>query len=179
MPNLRTPYSNVYGSCPEGARQIIVAAGMIAYHQAKARLLSPYEDAVEVLRILKDRRLGLGIISSGVGIKQSEKIVRLGVHQIVEARHIHITDAVGIAKTNPKIYRRACQAMDVNPHEAAYVGDNPAMDVDIPRRVGMRTFWSRRGGKYADVRPAQPADHTVHNFWDLLEIIDQQYNING
>lgn len=165
------------GAVRPGAAPLIVAAGVIAYHQTKNRAFSPYEDALEVLRTLKDRGLALGVISAGVGIKQAEKIVRLGVDKIVDPRYVFITDPMGIAKSNPKLYARACEIVGVDPREAAYVGDHPAHDVDVPRRLGMRTFLSRRGGKYSAQEPSEPADHTVHNFWDLLDILEQRYAI--
>ena len=162
---------------PEGAELVIVAAGMVAYHQCKNRGLTPYEDAVEALRRLKEQRLRLGIVSAGVPIKQAEKVVRLGLHQFVEPRHIHITEASGVAKSNPKIYVRACRAAGARPEECAYVGDNPAFDVDVPHRIGMRTFLSRRSGKYVTTQGEARPDHVIHNFWDLLEILDREYEI--
>jgi len=162
---------------PEGGGLIVVAAGMVAYHQCKNRGLAPYEDAAETLRRLKEKRLLLGIVSAGVPIKQAEKVVRLGLHHLVEARHIHITEASGVAKTNPKIYVRACRAAGARPEECAYIGDNPVVDVDVPHRIGMRTFLSRRSGKYATVHGEVKPDHIVHNFWDLLEIIEREYEI--
>lgn len=156
---------------------IIVASGMVAYHQTKFRNFSPYEDAINVLTQLKDRGVPLGIVTAGVGIKQAEKIVRLGLHKIVESRHIFISDNIGISKANPKIYLRACRSLGVTPAEAMYIGDNPPVDVDVPSRVGMITVLSRRSGKYMDTESDVSPDHVVHNFWDALEVIDQHYEL--
>jgi len=156
---------------------IAVAAGMVAYHQTKFRQFAPYEDAIAVLGQLRERGLRLGIITAGVAIKQAEKIVRLGLHQIVEAANIYITDLIGIAKTNPKIYLRACKEAGAEPGACLYVGDNPTVDVEVPSRIGMRTALSRRSGKYASVELRVPPDHIIHNFWDMLEIIEKEYEI--
>ena len=161
----------------ENAKLLIVASGMIAYHQCKFRGFAPYEDALEVIKRLHERKLCLGIITAGVDIKQAEKIVRLGLLPFVEPRHIFITEAVGISKTSTKIYMRACRAANVKPEECGYVGDNPVVDVDIPHRIGMKTFLSRRGGKYEKVQGEAKPDHIIHNFWDLLEIIEKEYEI--
>ncbi len=161
----------------ENAAQLIVAAGMVAYHQTKFRHFAPYEDALEVLRQLRDQGLRLGIVTAGLGIKQAEKIVRLGLHKLVESRLTFITDSMGIAKTNPKIYLRACRAAGVQPEEAIYVGDNPKVDVDVPHAIGMRTILSRRSGKYAATAGTVEPDHEVHNFWDVKEIIDREYEL--
>lgn len=164
-------------ACSKVLPIIAVAAGMVAYHQTKFRQFAPYEDAIAVLGQLRDRGLLLGIITAGVAIKQAEKIVRLGLHQLVAGGHIYITDLIGIAKTNPKLYLRACSEAGAAPRECIYVGDNPAVDVEVPNRIGMRTALSRRTGKYATAELRTPPDHIIHNFWDILEIIEKEYEI--
>ncbi|MCC8180490.1 MAG: HAD-IA family hydrolase [Planctomycetes bacterium] len=162
---------------PPGAAPFIVGAGIIAYHQVKFRSFSAYEDAIEVLRRLKEKKLHLGIISAGVPVKQVEKILRLNLLPLMSPTSIFITEMVGIAKTNPKIYVRACRSIKADPRECGYVGDNPVVDIDVPHRVGMRTFFCKRGGKYENVPGTVNPDHVVHNFWDLLDIVEKQYEI--
>ncbi|MDR1613305.1 MAG: HAD-IA family hydrolase [Planctomycetota bacterium] len=162
---------------PQGAKLYIIVAGVIAYHQCKFRSFSAFEDALEVIRRLHEKNLTLGIISAGVPMKQVEKIVRLNLLPYIEYSHIFITESVGIAKTNPKIYMRACRSLGADPAECGYVGDNPLVDVDIPHRIGMRTFFSRRGGKYINLPGTVQADHVIHNFWDLWDIVESEYEI--
>ncbi|MDR0363348.1 MAG: HAD-IA family hydrolase [Planctomycetota bacterium] len=165
------------GAYPEGSRLFVIMAGVIAYHQCKFRSFSPFEDALEVLKRLHDKGLALGIISAGVPVKQVEKIIRLNLLPMIDYNHIFITESVGIAKTNPKIYMRACRSLGADPAECGYVGDNPLVDVDIPRRIGMRTFFSRRGGKYVNLPGKTRPDHVIHNFWDLWDIVEREYEI--
>lgn len=162
---------------PPGAHLFIVGAGIIAYHQCKFRSFAPYEDALEVMRRLHEKGLVLGIISAGIPLKQVEKILRLNLLSLIDYNHIFITESVGIAKTNPKIYMHACRSVGAAPSECGYVGDNPLVDIDVPHRIGMRTFFSRRGGKYENVPGSVKPDHVVHNFWDLLEIVEKDYEI--
>ncbi len=164
-------------ACPQAARMYIVGAGIIAYHQCKFRSFSAFEDALEVLKRLHEQKLNLGIISAGVPLKQVEKILRLGLLQYFNYDHIFITEAVGIAKTNPKIYMHACRSVNAKPEECGYVGDNPAVDIDVPHRIGMKTFFSRRGGKYENVPGSVQPDHVIHNFWDLMDVLEKNYEI--
>jgi putative hydrolase of the HAD superfamily len=159
------------------SRLIVVAAGMVAYHQTKFRGFSAYEDAIEVLRGFKEKGLPLGIVTAGIGIKQAEKVVRLGLHKIIPAGHIFITDTMGVTKSNPKLYMRVCKTLGVQPQECAYVGDNPAVDVDVPHRIGMKTILSRRSGKYMNVEGECQPDFVVHNFWDVHDVIEQHFEI--
>ncbi|MCL2001415.1 MAG: HAD-IA family hydrolase [Planctomycetes bacterium] len=162
---------------PGGGRLFIIGAGIIAYHQCKFHNFSPYEDALEVMRRLHDKGLVLGIISAGIPVKQVEKIIRLNLLPLIDFNHIFITEAVGIAKNNTKIYAHACRSVGAPPQACGYVGDNPLVDIDIPHRIGMRTFFCRRGGKYENVPGMVPPDHVIQNFWDLLDAVESEYEI--
>ena len=155
---------------------VLVAAGVVAYHETKTRHLAPYEDAVEGLRILSRTDLVLGVITEGLAVKQAEKLVRLRLHQYLSPGAIVISNQIGISKPNPKIYQRACSDLNLRPIETMYVGDNPAHDIDPPNKIGMVTVRMRRG-KYRNVDSETPAVFEAQNFWDLLDLLKQEYKI--
>lgn len=162
----------------EGASEtILVAAAVVGYHETKFRELRPYEDAVDVLALLREQTgLKLGVISSGLALKQSEKLVRLGVVNLFDAGAIFISDEIGISKPNPKLYLRACKEVGVRPSEAMYVGDRPRMDVDPCNRIGMITVLNRRTSRESLPGETTP-DFEIHNFFDLLDILDRSFGI--
>jgi len=159
-------------------RPLLVAAGVVAYHDTKFRHLTPYEDALEVLKRLVARHsVRLGIISAGVGLKQAEKVVRLGLAEFFDPEAVFISDEVGIDKTNPKLYRHVCVQLALAPDAVMVVGDHPLRDVDPPNAVGMITVLHQRSGKYQDVAGRTQPDYVAHNFWDLWEILDRDFAI--
>ena len=155
---------------------VLVAAGVVAYHETKTRHLAPYEDAVEVLRNLSRTDLILGVITEGLAVKQAEKLVRMRLHQYLSPGAIVISNQIGISKPNPKIYQRACSDLNLRPTETMYVGDNPAHDIDPPNKIGMVTVRMRRG-KYRHVDSETPPAFEAQNFWDLLDLLKQEYKI--
>lgn len=155
---------------------ILVAAGIVAYHETKMRHLAPYEDAVEVLRILSKTDLILGVITEGLAVKQAEKLVRLRLYQYLASNAIFISNQIGISKPNPKIYQRACSDLNLRPTETMYVGDNPTHDVDPPNQIGMVTVRMRRGKYYSADSQTAPV-FEAQNFWDLLDFLKQDYEI--
>jgi len=55
---------------------------------------------------------------------------------------------VGLAKPDPAIFRRVCDALDCAPGEVVFVGDSKRCDVDGPRAFGMQArHLDRRGGQ--------------------------------
>lgn len=157
---------------------LIVAAGVVAYHQTKFRHLEPFEDAYEALRRLAKTPLIRGIITEGRVVKQAEKLIRLKLHSFLSSGAIFISHQIGISKPNLKLYQRACGDLNLKPSECVYVGDNPHMDIDPANRVGMITVRARREGPFLDIEGETKADHEVQNFWDLLEILRTQYGLS-
>ncbi len=170
---LRLPPGSLNGRNPA----ILVAAGVIAYHETKSRELRVYDDVYEVLRELGRSGLILGIISAGLTVKQAEKIVRLKITDFLDPRAIFISDQIGISKPNPKLYRKACEAVGVDPREAMYVGDNPVMDVAPAKSLGMVSIWMRRSGRHV-LDAALPApDYQIRNFHELRDLLVRDFGV--
>jgi putative hydrolase of the HAD superfamily len=170
---LRVPYR-----CYEGINPaILTASAVVAYHQTKFRELKPYPDVLAVLKILARTDLIRGVITSGLAIKQAEKIIRLKIYHLLTPRAIFISDQIGINKPNIKLYQRACSDLNIQPSEAMYVGDNPLTDIDPPNRLGMITVQSKRSGKYTALKGKTKPRYQINNFWELLTILKKDFNL--
>ena len=158
---------------------VLVAAGMVAYHQTKFEDLKPHPDVVEVLEILSREDLVLGVITAGLTIKQAEKIVRLDVYRFLHPEAIFISEQIGISKPNVKLYQRACKDMMLDPREVIYIGDNPVNDIDPANGLGMITVRNRRGNKshYGFVEGKTKPDYEIQDFYDLLAILKRDFGL--
>ncbi|MFH0926743.1 MAG: HAD-IA family hydrolase [bacterium] len=170
---LRLPKETYTGVNPA----VIIAAGMVAYHETKFKSLKPYEDVIEIFQLLSKTKLVIGIITAGLQIKQAEKLVRLNLLKYINPQAIFITDQIGIGKSNEKLYRTACELIGILPHNCMYVGDNPFCDVDPVKRIGMISVLNRRSGKYMEVKGQEAPDYIIHNMWELVEILRNRYNV--
>ena len=157
---------------------VLIAAGVVAYHQTKERQLKPLPDAVALLRALAQAKVKTGIISAGLRVKQAEKLVRLGVLPWLDPGAIFFSDQMGVSKPNPKIYAKACETLGVDPRRAMYVGDRPETDVAPAKRVGMKTVHYRGAhGRYSDRSAEPPADHQVELLTELRPILASVYGL--
>jgi putative hydrolase of the HAD superfamily len=156
---------------------LIVAAGVAAYHDTKFRELKPFDDVIPLLEALRKAGLVVGIVTHGWTIKQAEKIVRLGIVPWLSPRAVFISDQLGIAKPNPKIYALALRDLGIPPAEAMYVGDSPSHDITPPKSLGMKAVWARRASRHQpSVGDAIP-DHVVDSFVELRTILREQYGL--
>lgn len=67
----------------------------------------------------------------------------------------------GCDKTNPWMYKRVLEILRVEPQEAAMIGDNADIDVDLPKRLGMHTIFLDRTGQNAKPRAADAIAYSL------------------
>ena len=157
-------------------KAILVAAAVVAYHDAKHYSLKPYDDALEFIRFFSDFPLIKGIITDGLEIKQAEKLVRLKIHRYLTGDAIFISDQIGVSKNNPKIYRYVCEKLRLPPQQILYIGDHPLRDIDAANAIGIITVRIRKeGGKYYDLEGKTRAHHDIASFEELLLILQRDY----
>jgi len=183
-PNYDSHYDRMLRRFPEEdlgghSRNVLVAAGVAAYHDTKQGEFEPFPGVLELLGALgRASPLVVGVITEGLEVKQAEKLLRLGVYRCLDPRAIFISDVIGISKPNPKLWLRACTDTGVPPGQALYVGDNPANDIVPARAVGMRTVRMRSpGGKYASSDCPVAPDHEATDFAGLAVILRETYGL--
>ena len=162
-------------------RALVVAAGVAAYHDTKFRELAPYPGVIELLSELGALGVRRGVITHGLTIKQAEKLVRLGLVPYLDRDSIFISDQIGIAKPNPKLYQTALRAHDLDPAATIYVGDNTRNDVAPPKSLGMVTVLARlRRPRPEDEHPvpeAERPDHVIASFQELRALLRQHFGL--
>jgi putative hydrolase of the HAD superfamily len=124
-----------------------------------------------VLNTLQDRGLRLGVITNGGATIQSLKIDALGVRQAMST--ILISEAIGLAKPDGRVFHLALAQLHLEPSDAVYVGDHPIVDVLGASAAGLRAVWLRRSIPWPEEHPAPalqidtlpgliPLIHTMH-----------------
>lgn len=157
---------------------ILVAAAVRAYHDAKLSWLRPYPEVVPVLKKLAGTDLIRGVITSGLVVKQSEKLLRLSLYEYFTPTAIFISDQIGISKPNPKLYQRACEEVGLRPSEAMYVGDHPTHDIDPSHVAGMITVHLKSDGKHTSDKGRHKADYEMPSLKPLPGILRKDFGIS-
>jgi putative hydrolase of the HAD superfamily len=169
---LRLPESALAGHNPA----LVVAAGVAAYHDTKFRELSPFPGVAELFADLRRAGVKVGIITHGLTVKQAEKLVRLGLVPHLDPRAIFISDQIGVAKPNPKLYQTALEKVGVLASRSLYVGDNPRNDVAPPRKLGMLTCWARIVKRH-ELGDAPQPDFQVESFTELRALLRERLDV--
>ena len=153
------------------------SALIAAYHDTKQEGLRPFPGVREGFRDLHAKtQLVLGVITEGLAVKQSEKILRLGIYPYLDRGGVFISDTIGISKPNPKLWLRACTTAGVSPAEAMYVGDHPENDIAPAKAIGMVAVRHRwQGGKHAREEGTVKADYEIRGFQELIPILRDDF----
>lgn len=136
-------------------------------HFAQARnAVTPYDDVLPGLLKLKEK-LVLGTVTNG---NADLEVVGL-------AHHFKISLAAcdfGTAKPDPAIFRAACDALGVAPHETVYVGDDLRFDVEGAQKAGLRAVWMNRTGSTAHLEHGIAPDAICASLDELLVWLEAQ-----
>lgn len=85
----------------------------------------------------------LGLITNGTVEQQQRKIDQLELESFFSA--IVISEAEGISKPDPRLFRVAAERADASLDGGWMVGDHPETDMAGAHKVGLRTAWITRG----------------------------------
>ena len=122
--------------------------------------------AREVLRDLRLRGLKLGIITNGWSEKQLQALSGLGLTHHFD--DVIVSEAVGLKKPDPAVFRLALSRLNVLADEALYVGDSPENDVAGPQSAGMRAALFPGGHSLpTHIRP----DWVLQDLHGVLELV--------
>ncbi len=130
------------------------------YFSHRAHLVGLFDDTVEALISLSDKRLA--IVSNGVAEAE-----RFGIASYFETVVRSID--VGCSKPDPAIIHIALERLGIPAAEAVLVGDSEAYDVVAAQRAGIRSVLVNRSGHPVDTE----ADWVIASLSELAAIVRQ------
>lgn len=108
-------------------KPLLIALGMITYHNVKFALLRLFPQTTKTLIYLKEQGYHLGVISNGITIKQWEKLIRLDLHHFFD--HIITSEEAGVQKPDTRIFELAMEKMECNAQKSIMIGNKFNEDI--------------------------------------------------
>lgn len=116
-------------------KPLLIALGMITYHNVKFALLRVFPNTMSTLIYLKSQGYHLGVISNGITIKQWEKLIRLGLHHFFD--EVVTSQEAGVEKPDKKIFELAINKMGCKAEKSVMIGNNFQDDILGAINAGM------------------------------------------
>jgi putative hydrolase of the HAD superfamily len=102
-----------------------------------------YEDALPALAVLREHEIKIGLVSNG-----SRDLDEFVAHHGLDVDCAVGSRAFGRTKPHPEIFRHALALLEVDPPDAAMVGDSYEDDIEGARALGMTAFLLDRDGRH-------------------------------
>jgi putative hydrolase of the HAD superfamily len=137
-------------------------ARFAVYLERYSRSWTLFPDVLPCLNDLSGHTLG--IISNGSAEQQRRKLRATGIAD--HFRSILISEDVGLAKPEGKIFAAACERVGCYPEDCVYVGDRLDADARGSTAAGLRGIWlDRQELEYAD------DVEVIHSLGELRECL--------
>ncbi|EJQ50248.1 HAD hydrolase, family IA [Bacillus cereus BAG5X1-1] len=121
----------------------------------------PFPNMHELLQQLTRQNIKIGIITNGFTDFQMNNLRALNIHTYTNT--VLVSEAEGIKKPHPEIFKRALHKLNIKAEECLYVGDHPENDVLGSEQVGILGVW-KRDLFWGDFEHSRVVD-------DLLEVL--------
>jgi putative hydrolase of the HAD superfamily len=116
---------------------------MVAAYRGHEPRLTPYPDVLPALSALRGKAQ-LGLITEGARPAQEKKLAALGLRHAFDKVIMLGEGERADWKPSPRPFERWLMGTEISPHEAVYLGDNPAKDFLGARRAGWSSVRVRR-----------------------------------
>ena len=129
----------------------------------------PYHDTVPTLQKIKGRDLKIGLVTDGDVSRQRRKLKLLKINEYFD---VTIFTKESEPKPSHIPFEQAALSLGLKPQDCVYVGDNPFLDFQGSKKVGMQTVRLLRG-EFKKIKETSNIDLTIDNLEQLVDIIDK------
>ena len=131
------------------------------------KILSPFEEVPEVLKLLKEKNFKLAILSNGTPSLLNELVKSNNLDNLFD--DLFSIEEVGIYKPDSKVYDMPIKKYKIQSEEVAFLSAN-TWDVSGGGNYGYNSIWVNRNNNIFDILDYKPQNE-IENLKKLIEII--------
>ncbi|UHA59698.1 HAD family hydrolase [Metabacillus litoralis] len=110
-------------------------------YEQEQQQIKPFETVHLLLKQLVETKPLVGIITNGPVNHQMNKLKALKIDQFIPIEHIFISDGIGMAKPDNRVFEHVHTKMNIDPGKCLYIGDTWENDIVPPIEVGWKCIW--------------------------------------
>lgn len=129
----------------------------------------PMNGMVQLLSVVKERNLKVGLLTNGHGHTQRKKMQALNLTSYFDA--VRISGEEGVAKPDHSFFDLILNDLQVSASECVMVGDHQDKDIAGGQRLGMTGVWITDGQLW-DIPNMEP-DYIVTELTQLTNLIKE------
>ena len=160
----------------------MLAQVVTSYHMFKNKICKYKFLGVDfILKKLQEKGFTLGVITHGVGVKQWDKLIRLGIDKYFLSSNIYITGTLGYNQKYEEFYEEIYEKYSSRFDEIYMMGDNENSDILPSKEVGFKTIRVSTGDIGSINFEESLADYkikSISDIFDIHELFDINYKNN-
>jgi putative hydrolase of the HAD superfamily len=117
-------------------------ASFAIYLDSYERAWRAFDDAAPTLQALASAGLRTAVLTNGADAQQRAKLAACGLGPLTGP--LFSSDAIGVAKPDPRAFLCVCDALGLPPERALHVGDRHDLDVLAAEHAGLRAVYLNR-----------------------------------
>lgn len=121
-----------------------------------------FDDTIDVLKEL-NKRYSLAVITNGDGIQQRKKLKKMRIQRYF--KEIIVSKEVGVSKPDSKIFKIACDKLNVQSKKCVMCGDQYKTDIIGAINSGMSAIWVNKKDEIIDY------NYQIKNLKEILNIL--------
>ena len=131
------------------------------------KILSPFKEVPETLKILKEKNFKLSILSNGTPSLLNELVRNNDLHNLFD--DLFSIEQVGIYKPDSKVYDLPIKKYKIEKNEVAFLSAN-TWDVSGGGNYGFNSIWVNRNNSIFDNLDYKPLNE-IKNLRELIKLI--------
>ena len=131
------------------------------------KILSPFEEVPEVLKLLKKKNYKIAILSNGTPLLLNELVKSNNLDNIFN--DIFSIEEVKVYKPHPRVYNIPVEKYQIQKNEIAYLSAN-TWDVSAGGNYGFNPVWVNRNNSIFDKLDYVPK-YQIENLSKLIDIV--------
>ncbi|TDQ42585.1 HAD family hydrolase [Aureibacillus halotolerans] len=132
--------------------------------------LIPFEGLVDLWDSLEADGWTIGILSNGPSEHQRNKLKALGLAERVQPQYVLVSDDIGIAKPDKRLFNHYLQTHDLPPEKTVYVGDHWENDIVGATSASIPVIWfNHRKKAVAGDYPVLAETYNVQEWLPLFQ----------
>ena len=121
-----------------------------------------FDDTLEVIKKLNKKYI-LAVITNGDGIQQRKKLRKMKIEKYF--REIIVSKEVEVSKPDERIFKIACNKLNVQSKKCVMCGDQYKTDIIGAINSGIQAIWLNRKNEIIEY------DYQIKNLKEILEIL--------
>ncbi|MBO1512539.1 HAD family hydrolase [Metabacillus bambusae] len=110
-------------------------------YEFEQQQINPFPEVISIIKDLQSRKSTVGILTNGPVQHQMNKIKALQIDQIIPPERIFISDGIGIAKPDKRVFEYVQRQVNIESNKCCYIGDTWENDVVPPIEAGWTSIW--------------------------------------